>query len=312
MAITAETRKAIIELVVTAYDAAPGTTLLTELVAIVDAGGSLADVATNLTTRTEWTSKYPSFQTAGEFGAEWLGALVPEASAESLAAGVVVVEGLVAGGSTFAEIIIAAQGFLAALPETDTAFGTSAANFNNKVAVATYQTITLEEAGAGSLAGVTSDVATVTTANAATAAAANDVAGSTFTLTTGTGFIAGTAGNDIINAVRAGTASTTETYSPVDQIAGGAGTDTLYVETDANLSFATVTGVENLQISAITGNVAITLANDAAYKELHSLNSTTNVHFNSIKITSSIFYTHDVFQLKQACHSFNGHINYRS
>ena len=89
MAITAETRTAIIQLVVTAYDAAPGTTLLTELVAIVDAGGSLADVATNLTTRTEWTSKYPSFQTAGEFGAEWLGALVPEASADALAAGVV-------------------------------------------------------------------------------------------------------------------------------------------------------------------------------------------------------------------------------
>ena len=89
MAITAETRTAIVQLVVTAYDAAPGTTLLTELVALVDDGGSLADVAANLTTRTEWTSKYPSFQTAGEFGAEWLGALVPEASADALAAGVV-------------------------------------------------------------------------------------------------------------------------------------------------------------------------------------------------------------------------------
>ena len=61
----------------------PGTTLLTELVAIVDGGGTLADVAENLTTRTEWTSKYPSFQTANEFAAEWLGKLVPEASAEA-------------------------------------------------------------------------------------------------------------------------------------------------------------------------------------------------------------------------------------
>ena len=149
MAITAETRTAIIQLVVTAYDAAPGTTLLTELVTLVDEGGSLADVAANLTTRTEWTSKYPSFQTAGEFGAEWLGALVPEASADALAAGVVTVEGLIAGGSTFADIIIAAQGYLAALPITDATFGTSAGNFANKVTVATYQTITLEEAGAG-------------------------------------------------------------------------------------------------------------------------------------------------------------------
>ena len=132
MAITAETRTAIIQLVVTAYDAAPGTTLLTELVALVDGGGSLADVATNLTTRTEWTSKYPSFQTSGEFGAEWLGALVPEATAETLAAGVTTVEGLIAGGSTFAEIIVAAQGFLATLPTTDAAFGTSAANFSQQ------------------------------------------------------------------------------------------------------------------------------------------------------------------------------------
>ena len=80
-----------------------------------------------------------------------------------------------------------------------------------------------------------------------------------------------------------GAAGNAETYSPVDQIAGGEGTDTLYVETDANLSFATVTGVENLQVSANTNNVTMTLANDAAYKELHSLNSTTNVTFNSIK-----------------------------
>ena len=286
MAITAETRKAIIELVVTAYDAAPGTTLLTELVAIVDAGGSLADVATNLTTRTEWTSKYPSFQTSGEFGAEWLGALVPEASATSIAAGVVVVEGLVAGGSTFAEIIIAAQGFLAALPVTDAAFGTSAANFTNKVAVATYQTITLEEAGAGSLAGVTSDVATVTTANAATATAANNVAGSTFTLTTGTDFISGTAGNDIVNAVRGGSASTTETYSPTDQIDGGAGTDTLYIESDRTTeNLATVTNMEKIQITAAGAagsNLAVTLPNDKAYTHLENLNSTAEVTFNAI------------------------------
>ena len=146
---------------------------------------------------------------------------------------------------------------------------------------------------AGATAATAATVAAAAAAAAAVTAAATQVStaapipatyvGSTFTLTTGTDFVSGTIGDDIINAVRAGTSSTTETYSPVDQIAGGAGTDTLYVETDANLSFATVTGVEKLQISAITGNVAITLANDKAYTELQSLNSTTNVTFNSIK-----------------------------
>ena len=47
MAITAATRQDIIELVVTALKSAPGTTLLNELVAIVDGGGTLADVAAN-------------------------------------------------------------------------------------------------------------------------------------------------------------------------------------------------------------------------------------------------------------------------
>jgi len=104
MAITAETRQDIIELVVTAYNAAPGTELLNELVAIVNNGGTLTDVANNLTTRSEWTSKYPSFQTAEEFADEWLGNLVPEASADALAEGKTVAVGLVNGGSSFGEI----------------------------------------------------------------------------------------------------------------------------------------------------------------------------------------------------------------
>jgi hypothetical protein len=258
MAITAETRTAIIQLVVTAYDAAPGTTLLTELVALVDDGGSLADVATNLTTRTEWTSKYPSFQTAGEFGAEWLGALVPEASADALAAGVVTVEGLIAGGSTFADIIIAAQGYLAALSITDATFGTSAGNFNNKVAVATYQTITLEEAASGSLAGVTSDVTTVATVNAAASAAANAVAATNVTLTKGVDALSGGAGNDTFTATAATAA--TQTLNAGDVLTGGEGTDTLNITHSiagggTNLGTgSSSTGIETLSVNNVTSS----------------------------------------------------------
>ena len=45
MAITAETRQDIMELVVTAYNAAPGTTLLSELVALSESGSSLKQIA---------------------------------------------------------------------------------------------------------------------------------------------------------------------------------------------------------------------------------------------------------------------------
>ena len=81
MAITAETRKSIVQLVVTAYNAAPGTALLTDLVNDSVGGSSLADIATKLTTSATFTSIYPTFQTSTEFANEFLGNLVPEASA---------------------------------------------------------------------------------------------------------------------------------------------------------------------------------------------------------------------------------------
>jgi hypothetical protein len=112
MAITAETRQDIIELVVTAYNAAPGTTLLTELVGIIDDGGTLADVADNLTTSSQWTSSYPAFQTAEEFAAEWLGNLVPEAGEDALAEGISIAVGLINGGASFSDLIIEASTFL--------------------------------------------------------------------------------------------------------------------------------------------------------------------------------------------------------
>ena len=49
MAITAETRTEIIELVVAATNSAPGTALLTQLVSACDGGASLADIAATLT-----------------------------------------------------------------------------------------------------------------------------------------------------------------------------------------------------------------------------------------------------------------------
>ena len=280
MAITAETRKDIIELVVTAYNAAPGTTLLTELVAIVDGGGTLADVAANLTTRGEWTSRYPSFQTAEEFATEWLGNLVPEASSAAMAEGKDVAVGLTAVDQAGA-IILEAQTFLSALAETDASFGTSAAGFNNKVEVATYHTITNEKSAldTDALSSVTSDDATVTTANAAVDYVA-PTPGTTFTLTTGTDFTTGTANNDLINAPRGGSAGTTETYSATDQVDGGAGTDTLYVETDAaTLNLATLANVEKFKYLH-SGTHVVTLANDKAYTALHNLNSTGSVTFN--------------------------------
>jgi Ca2+-binding RTX toxin-like protein len=255
MAITAATRTDIIELVVTAYDAAPGTTLLTELVAIVDGGGTLADVAANLTTRTEWTSKYPSFQTAEEFADEWLGKLVPEASATALAEAKTVAVGLINGGTSFGAILLEAQTFLSALAETDASFGTSAALFNNKTEVATYYTVTKEQADLGSstLSGVTSADSSVTTANAAVDTSAKPD-GLSISLTTGLdSALSGSEGDDTFTAVEtAVTSPVTDQLNAGDSITGGDGTDKLVVSASGTPAGGTTAGVVTTGVEQVS------------------------------------------------------------
>jgi hypothetical protein len=260
MAVTAATRNSIIQLVVTAYNAAPGTALLTQLVEASDGGASLADIATTLTTSSTFKAIYPTFQTSTEFATEFLGNLVPEASAEALAEGISVVESVLNGGGTRADVILQAATYLAALSESDPSFGSSAALFNNKVEVATYHTVTLEldsESIAtlqSTLATVTSSDDSVTAAKAAADSTANPpTAGQTFTLTTSLNTITGTAGDDTIS----GGVGTIDS----DNITGGAGSDTLALTLsnadDNNAAFA-MTGVETFQ-ARTTGAVALDL-----------------------------------------------------
>ena len=259
MAISAESRKDIIELVVVGLNQAPGTTLLTELVAIVDGGGTLADVAANLTASASWKAKFPAFQTAEEFADEWLAGLIPEASAETLASAKTVVVGLVNGGSSFADILIEAQAFLSATAESDTSYGTSVANFNNKTEVATYHTVTAETADPDTtlLATVTSDDATVTTANTSVDTTNSAAAATTISLTTGldTGAaFTGAAGNDIFVSVDNNVA-TTGTLTAGDNLDGGAGSDTLKVVASGTPSapLVSTTSIETLDLTNNSG-----------------------------------------------------------
>ncbi len=301
MAITAETRNDIIELVVVALNEAPGTTLLNELVAIVDAGGSLADVADALTSSDSWKAKYPAFQTAEEFADEWLGNLVPEASAAALAEGKSVAVGLVNGGASFSDIILAAQSFLSATAESDAAFGTSVANFNNKTEVATYYTITQEVAAAGTdtLSNVDSSEASVTAAKAAVDTAAAP-AGSTIALTTaldtGASFVGG-AGNDTFSSVSTTAAKTT--IGAGDTIDGGAGTDRLTISVASDTATATSAAVASTSVE----EVAVYNNSGAAYSVDTSLmagltdlyvvggNAAADVTFTGVKSSPNVHLT---------------------
>jgi len=255
MAITAATRQDIIELVVTALNAAPGTTLLNELVAIVDGGGTLADVAANLAASDTFTARYPAFQTAEEFADEWLGNLIPEAGADALAEAKALVVAAVNGGTTAASLILQAQEFLSAASETDAAFGTSAANFNNKTEVASHQTLTNETAALDTTAldSVTSDDATVASAKTSLDTVATP--GTSSALTTKVDSLTGGAGDDSYSATAATVAS--QTINAGDVIDGAGGTDTLLVTGSiaggATLGTGvTVSNVENVKVNAVT------------------------------------------------------------
>ena len=81
MAITAAMRQDIMELAVLMNNKAPGTALLGELVVAANSGQTLEQIAATLAARAEFKATYPLFQTAKEFGEEWVGNILPEADA---------------------------------------------------------------------------------------------------------------------------------------------------------------------------------------------------------------------------------------
>lgn len=109
--------------------------------------------------------------------------------------------------------------------------------------------------------GVTNDDATVDAAKAETDAFLDGAAnpGDTFTLTTGADVVAGTAGNDTINALPVNaTGGNASTFSAFDDIDGGAGTDTLNIFTNGSFNggFPTSASVENVEIVNINNATA--------------------------------------------------------
>jgi hypothetical protein len=67
MAITVEQRTSIIELVVGMFGAAPGASVLSDLVAAYEAGATLKQIAANLANTNEFKGIFPTFLTNGEF-----------------------------------------------------------------------------------------------------------------------------------------------------------------------------------------------------------------------------------------------------
>ena len=262
MAITAETRQDIMELAVAANGAAPGTTLLSELVAMSTSGKTLLEIADSLASSASFTATYPTFQTATEFATEFLGNLVPEASAEAKAEGVTIIEGMLAAGSSRGAIILEAATYLAALDESNASFGSSAALFNHRVEVATYHTITSEAAAPWAIpASVTSSDDSVATGKGAVdtaltpAAVAVDAKSITLTTTADTGASAtGTSADDTFSGAVVGAGAAGTTLQAGDILDGGDGSDTLLISSTGAAGTYSLLGVQSSGIETISVN----------------------------------------------------------
>lgn len=150
---------------------------------------------------------------------------------------------------------------------TDPAFGTGS------TFAVTYNADDVEAARA-ILAGVTADPATVLSPAGVTDvlkeqiadegdAIENENSGNTFTLTVGVDTVAGTSGNDVINALSVNPATGVEgtTLNDFDSIDGGAGRDTLNVYLaageDGNINAQQVGTVRNVEVVNIYGQAGV-------------------------------------------------------
>jgi hypothetical protein len=252
MAITVEARTSIIELVVGMFGAAPGASVLSDLVASYEAGATLKQIAANLANTNEFKSIFPTFLTNAEFATKVVNQLVgSEVVQAEKDAAITTLTSLLNGGQSRSSVFVDAISAVNAVTSTNTAWANAGAAFDNKVAVAVYYSVDKQLSGT-TLAGLQNVIATTTSAAASVTAAKASVdgtfnTGSTFTFTTAVDSFNGGANNDVFNA-----ADTTLTAA--DSLTGGAGIDTLNFTNStaaAALPAASITGIEVLNVRAV-------------------------------------------------------------
>lgn len=269
MAITTAERNQIIELTVLMFNAAPGATYLSQIVALYESNGrSLQTLANQLATTSAFTSLHPNFETAEEFAAEFL---TPLGLQNDTVAKDFVIAKFNAGVSK-GQIMYEGYVALNAVPSTGAAQYVAAnAILNNKTTVAEYYSVTKGGTATdlttlqATINNVTADAASVTAAKAVIDGAA--AGGQTFTLTAGVDEVVGTAGDDVVDAFTVNASGTAaETFSAFDAIDGAAGNDTLNIYTTGteNEAFPASASVKNVETVNIFNTGAAAAYGDAS------------------------------------------------
>lgn len=312
MAITAAERNQVIELTVLMFNAAPGADYLSQIVSLYEANAGtqaqkLQALANQLSQTSVYRSLHPNFETAEEFAADFLTPLGLQA--DTVAKDFVIAK--FNAGVSKGQIVYEAYAALNAVPSTGAAQYVAAnAILNNKTTVAEYYSVTAD-GRATDLTTLQSVVASVTSTQASVDAAIATISGTagggqTFTLTTGGDMLTGTGANDTFNApVLASGTSLIDSLQNIDQINGGAGTDTLVATLNTAAAVKpSLTSVENvnlrvtaaaeLDLSASSGVTAVTVNNSTATAKVSGVgaaalgvaNQTSNVDFTGSTATA--------------------------
>jgi S-layer protein len=299
MTITTTERTQIIELTTLMFNAAPGATYLTQIVALYEGTGrSLQTLADTLSGTSVYQSLNPNFQSVEEFAAEFLAPL-------GLAGDAIAIDFIVSrldAGQSKASIVFQAFNALNGLVGTDAArYQAAKATLLNKTSVAEYFSVT-KEAPATDLPTLQAVISGVdsTLASVVSAVTAIDhptpVAplGSTFGLTINEDDLTGTAGNDQFFAGVTAAADGihfVDTLQNFDRLDGGAGVDTLTVTLNDPFTVTpTLAAIENivlrstgvagavtLDLSASTGIQKVTVANSSGQAAVGSVGDIANL-----------------------------------
>lgn len=305
--ITLEARSDIISLVVGMFGAAPGASVLSDLVAAYESGSSVAQIAANVANTTEYTSMFPTFLTNSEFATKVVNQLLAEASTDAKAEAVTVLTAELNGGTSKIEAFIKAINFVANSAAGVTAYATSAAAFDNKVEVATYYSVEKQLSGS-SLSDLQTVIATVTS-SADSVVAAKAVAdgtsnvGDSYSFTSGTDVLDGGNGVDTftgtLNVDTDGNFANNSTVTAFDKALGGEGKDILTITvTDGDAATAqtlgagdlaalglTTTGVETLNINT-TVAATVNAADVAGFETVNVKGTTGAISVTSDNATS--------------------------
>lgn len=217
------------------------------------------------------------------------------------AAAIDVLKAALDGGMSQAAVAMAAVEYVAGLDTTDADFGSVAQQFQNRVTIANYYTFSSNSPSStlSTLTAVLSGVSNTTDVSdpegyvdSITDPAVST--GQTYTLTTGADNIIGTTGNDTINGAMDDNTDPNRTFTVLDSISAGTGTDTLNITVDTSgagvaLPAATYSGIEVWSFRNVSGQT-LTVDNALMTGETDMISavSTAQVDFTNVAAGTAI------------------------